>query len=1213
MNRFKNKKKAGKDAESVDSRPSLETDNSFSLFRRGGKKAPEQETKAEIDLALALPSNDDFRTSLLMSGLSARFSMLREQDDPTSKIGKASDDSVLFPKRHSRFDFGLANNNNNLEDIAEVESLRAPPFLRKDSSASNESGGMMTRSRPLESNVLFGGRQKVYKIPAGASSSKNVGDGMSGRALYDDDVAMSAFQKWRQTEKEKDPALAGGQEDAEHAMNDEDRGIEENSFITRAESPLPQGYNQKRETSSTTSSTPSGGRNSTAATSVISQSHTASQEPQTQHTAASAVSTPNIERHVTRTRKLYEQGLTQNLQEQQHSVLTRVDTLARRTGGARTPDLGPNTPSPTTQTFTDRWAAFGGDRRTVLTKASAPNLRSLSPPATGSLNGTMNLDTRVATDTKPGHCASPPLSPPFSDASAAEQPAFPTATRATNMFHKTIPVHDDARFAARPFQPQSGRQTPVQRLQDESEYTSGPRSHSVASNRRQEVDAGIPIVSSPPQTSVPEPPSEATTYNEPFESPILNEHVFQAPTSPEVRLERPSDQDHPAFRGAPPQAADEQHLLPNSVFLSPGSQKSTLSDSPTLGPNTGLGGMVRHHLRSESDVSSIYAPHSDTYQSPPQRQDEDQKSNYGSPESEDQAPTCAKMNVLPRVEEVSTALQTSQQSSSEDPRSPDEEDQFAEQLANARRRVRERLTSYVEPESASFSPPTIAAPTADLPPPPIRSNPLGILKVKSSRGSLVDRGRETIPPPIKELDGGYDSESRLNEEEKAHPSLRAFRQARREVQQRKDLENMAISASQNGRPIMPGAAEPMPAEYGGRRGTVRTPSVERQRMPPSAHHPYHPMRDNSPQHTSQLPPRSMSRAQRERSGSENSEGSGRSRSRPPNMRERPDFHHQNQHMSPEIPGIPPRHHMMRPPMAPGGPDMRRSPHMPPINAFQSNHRPNNAAPYHDGNGHHPMPHMRGPPERSMTGPMPSGPFPLSPPTGRYDPSRATFQPHPGPGSAPSTPSMRPLRRPSIPSNTPLNGGNVSSLNDAMRRPVNKRDISEPTFVMSTSRVPTTHLPASAPETPANRSRSGSFADTGASPPPLPPVNPRRRRDSSRTRTIMGELTRSRRSDEADGSGAFSASTPQLPLANPHMAPFARAPEESRVSVFDEDDVKTARRRLRKASPEMKMEMRAASSASKRANSPQVNIGQPTAVMTGMRSGGPSPNLPGGMF
>ena len=123
------------------------------------------ENKLELDLANALPSSDDFRTSLLMSGLSARFSMLREQDDPKSKIGKASDDSVLFPKRQSRLnDFGFQSHG--LSDIAEVSSIRAPfasnrvdSFHSAQSSYGEEGGSIMGRAKPGEGNNLFGGRQ----------------------------------------------------------------------------------------------------------------------------------------------------------------------------------------------------------------------------------------------------------------------------------------------------------------------------------------------------------------------------------------------------------------------------------------------------------------------------------------------------------------------------------------------------------------------------------------------------------------------------------------------------------------------------------------------------------------------------------------------------------------------------------------------------------------------------------------------------------------------------------------------------------------------------------------------------------------------------------------------------------------------------------------------------------------------------------------------
>ncbi|GJN71894.1 hypothetical protein PLICBS_005963 [Purpureocillium lilacinum] len=170
MNRFRTKKK-NKD-EVAAARPSIESEAS-GPFRMFGRKRSQEDAKKELDLASALPPTDDFRTSLLMTGLSARFSMLREQDDPNSKLGKASDDSVLFPKRQSRLaDFGLGAG---LHDIAEVESIRAPPFSRFDSynssdDAASTSGSIMNRSKPTDGNNLFGGRQKIYKIPAGGSA-----------------------------------------------------------------------------------------------------------------------------------------------------------------------------------------------------------------------------------------------------------------------------------------------------------------------------------------------------------------------------------------------------------------------------------------------------------------------------------------------------------------------------------------------------------------------------------------------------------------------------------------------------------------------------------------------------------------------------------------------------------------------------------------------------------------------------------------------------------------------------------------------------------------------------------------------------------------------------------------------------------------------------------------------------------------------------------
>ena len=153
MHRLRNKKKVQQEIASP--RPSQDSESS-GWFKKG-KKPQEEQPKPELDLNSALPSNDDFRTSLLMTGLSARFSMLREQDDPTTKIGKALDDSVLQPKRRSQDINGALGALTGLSDIAEVESVRAP-FLRSDdaSDAGSTHGSVMSRSKPVEGNNQIG-------------------------------------------------------------------------------------------------------------------------------------------------------------------------------------------------------------------------------------------------------------------------------------------------------------------------------------------------------------------------------------------------------------------------------------------------------------------------------------------------------------------------------------------------------------------------------------------------------------------------------------------------------------------------------------------------------------------------------------------------------------------------------------------------------------------------------------------------------------------------------------------------------------------------------------------------------------------------------------------------------------------------------------------------------------------------------------------------
>ncbi|KAB8338733.1 hypothetical protein FH972_021678 [Carpinus fangiana] len=336
MNRLRNKKKGGDDV--ANSVPDLTSPHTPTLNaqappkrRWGRKKHVEEHPQAEQ--SFTLPPTDNFRTSLIMPGLSTRFSMLREADDPFSLIGKASDDSVM-PQTRSNF----------LDDIAEVSSISThsfrPPFAESDrkasytsdgygtdddsfhvSSAGGGSSSIMSRARPGEGNNLFGGRQKIYKIPVGDSGSVNTlgaGDsrGMRGRALYEDDVSMSAFQRLRLREKQAE------QDRQRHDIGEDvdDSQISQSSAGLTADE-------EKRHTASSTNSGPSMlSAVSTAATSVASPGMSPSNPP-------SQAPSPNPaapERSRFGSKRLYESKLDQHQQESQSANLTRLNSIQKR-------------------------------------------------------------------------------------------------------------------------------------------------------------------------------------------------------------------------------------------------------------------------------------------------------------------------------------------------------------------------------------------------------------------------------------------------------------------------------------------------------------------------------------------------------------------------------------------------------------------------------------------------------------------------------------------------------------------------------------------------------------------------------------------------------------------------------------------------------------------------------------------------------------------
>ncbi|KAF2027410.1 hypothetical protein EK21DRAFT_71986 [Setomelanomma holmii] len=616
-----------------------------------GKKGQEA-PQPEFNLDAALPKVDDFRTSLIMPGLSTRFSMLREQDDPSSKMGKASDDSVLQPKRQSRLhEFGFVPGG--LSDIAEVSSLNGsirPPFANErqgsfDSSRDDDgSGSMMSRARPGEGNVLFGGRQKIYMI------SNNSTKGL-GRTLYDDDVNMSAYQKLRQEEKDR----------LRQQELDDQSG-------QRSEPSSPSALSRKRETSSSTNSGTVNTRTSTAATSIASQGANSIPVSSPPFSPISATG-GELGRSATKARRLYDQGLDLHIQEQQSSSMNRLNSIqrARAPTGRSTPPI----PFPLARSATNLSERFNrgpGSRsespvplsqtertRTGSSAGSSPVLtRPLSPP----------LVSPIASDSDDAHALKAALQPndrgkatamgafnkpkeAFSEQQYAERLRamhrdrdMPQALAPTPKAEKSPPRKPTLRERAEQEKRRRAGSEAAQPPKPESPAEPSPAA--AAFSRFQaaasQMKVGGPATPSSPPKQDLYPRKESTDQGATFltspgssdDEQEVPKAVDRRPREPVRRFENlpvatgpaPSIFEHPAMRSrSASRVAPEERLgstLSSSVgqLQPPGhfprpDQSPKLDDadvdSPTLGPdNGGLSGLIRQHLRNVSNVSSNY-------------------------------------------------------------------------------------------------------------------------------------------------------------------------------------------------------------------------------------------------------------------------------------------------------------------------------------------------------------------------------------------------------------------------------------------------------------------------------------------------------------------------------------------------------------------------------------------------------------------------------
>ncbi|KAI9766441.1 MAG: hypothetical protein M1840_006548 [Geoglossum simile] len=589
IHRLRTRKKA-KEASLAPRRPSDESEVP-PLPTMGGKslklgKGRHAGPKPDFDLAHALPPTDDFRTSLLMPKMSARFSMLREQDDPNTKIGKANDDSVLAPRRSSRYgEFGVSSPGpwspgGGLSDIMEVSSIKGsirPPFANSNGSSedigtddeSSQSGGVMARSRGGDGNNLFGGRQKVYRIPAGASSLKNLsstgGDqdsnrGMGGKFLYENDVAMSSFQRLRETERERE-------RDMDRKGEAE---LQQSQQPDRENSPPLSDYNRNRETSSSTTSGPPNTRISTAATSINSQnppsiyggnSQAWANPPALPSPGSGGQGVPAAERPNNKSRRpLYEQGLDQHLHEQQSHAINRFDILSRQ----RTMNGGTSHSQSPTLNHASGVSNLNErhDRSTSPTTKSdgvgmrAPSSRPASP-GLGSFNfGLSGSCTEVSSSDKSSSEKSSPLV--ASGRGPRSRPLNMGGNGAPDPWASTPGQSDDGGVAAVVF----GAFARQKKQYNEQQYSQRQVQMQI------EREAQLPPRSPPPQVPAPNPPvtartriDERTAYRSRSRSNSLTQRQYAKPTEP-----APRKIDQMPFDVGRPPANAKDASQPNGTF-----------------------------------------------------------------------------------------------------------------------------------------------------------------------------------------------------------------------------------------------------------------------------------------------------------------------------------------------------------------------------------------------------------------------------------------------------------------------------------------------------------------------------------------------------------------------------------------------------------------------------------------------------------------------
>lgn len=728
MNVFKKKGKAKDDPyiipEAAASDSQIPSKMSRSLKR---KQKNVIEPKPQIDLTTALPDTTDFRTSLLMPGLSARFSMLREQDDPNTKLGKASDDSVLFPKRASRLNLFA---HNPLTDIAETESIHTAfraPFSQDDRShsfsdtlsgyASDDASTVLARPRPTEGNNLFGGRQKMYRLNGanGSGSAKDLTEVpaplTSARHVYQNDVVLSPYQQMRLKAREEQDRDESRERPTSAGAEDTDRSSVVNTPST--------GFSKSRGTTSSTASGPSNRRVSTAATSVVSDAP----HPRQSNTSAGS----NARAHGS------EYGSEESLLRRNVSFESRKAFGVAENHSQPPLPMSPINPRPPPQV---RSVTNLAEKYARGSSPFSTNARAMSPPPSVQPQALASLDFGLKSPTAAGYQRKYHAASSTEDDEDGEvynrslQPNDRGKATAMGLFNRPQQQFDEQKFEERQLQMHEGRISPpvtdgpeyggiVERQNEHSRIvlpsnptspfqksivqsrgsgspsvTTRSRAQSTASSansaqvhahaealikrQNQEYSAlkaqrpapdaynRLPLNKNP-ASLVEQPPASRGTFFDAFDGSDEDDMDADSPMlgryEPPPRL-APMDV-HPALRDGsqkfdfgdsiptiPDRARPQSNVSadtssPSVTQDTPDTSDSLhrrsntkAKDSPTLGPTTGLGlsGLIRTHLRHDSDRSSVmpppspHAPYQSNFSSPFRERESiasGQPGNYG--------------------------------------------------------------------------------------------------------------------------------------------------------------------------------------------------------------------------------------------------------------------------------------------------------------------------------------------------------------------------------------------------------------------------------------------------------------------------------------------------------------------------------------------------------------------------------------------------------